>query len=81
MPKAKRAKDVNQLAKQVADLATGLAREELIGDSTKNQAAQALGRQGGAKGGAARAKALSAKRRKEIAQTAARKRWKKTTQT
>ena len=41
----------------------------------KNPAAVALGKLGGAKGGKARAKKLSAKRRKEIAQTAAAARW------
>lgn len=41
----------------------------------KNPAAVALGRLGGLKGGVARAKALSAKKRKEIAQKAAQKRW------
>ena len=41
----------------------------------KNPAAVALGRLGGLKGGKARAEALSAKRRREIAQKAARKRW------
>lgn len=41
----------------------------------KNPAAVALGRLGGLKGGDARAKALSAKRRKEIASKAAAKRW------
>lgn len=42
----------------------------------KNPAAVALGRLGGKKGGAARAKSLSPKRRKEIALLAARARWK-----
>jgi len=43
----------------------------------KNPAAVALGRLGGAKGGPARAKALSRKRRSAIAQKAAKARWKK----
>lgn len=43
----------------------------------KNPAAVALGRLGGLKGGTARAKSLSAKRRKEIAQKAVRARWAK----
>ena len=43
----------------------------------KNPAAVALGRLGGKKGGPARAAKLSAKRRSEIAQTAARARWDK----
>ncbi|MGA2589122.1 MAG: hypothetical protein ABSH32_04335 [Bryobacteraceae bacterium] len=41
----------------------------------KNPAAVALGRLGGAKGGAARAAALSPTRRKAIAKKAARARW------
>jgi hypothetical protein len=44
----------------------------------KNPAAVALGRLGGLKGGKARAKALSARRRREIAAKAALKRWQKT---
>lgn len=43
----------------------------------KNPAAVALGRLGGLKGGKARMAKLSAKRRVEIAQKAARKRWDK----
>ena len=41
----------------------------------KNPAAVALGKLGGAKGGPARAKALSKKRRAEIAKKAAKARW------
>jgi hypothetical protein len=41
----------------------------------KNSAAVALGRLGGLKGGKARAKALSAERRKKIAKKAAMARW------
>ena len=44
----------------------------------KNPFAAALGRLGARKGGMARARALSAKRRSEIARTAARARWAKT---
>ncbi len=44
----------------------------------KNPAAVALGRLGGQKGGRARADRLTAKQRSEIAQLAARARWKKT---
>ena len=43
----------------------------------KNPAAVALGRLGGLKGGPARAKKLSLKKRKEIAKKAAEKRWSK----
>jgi hypothetical protein len=42
-----------------------------------NPHAAALGRLGGLKGGPARAAALTARRRREIAQSAARARWKK----
>jgi hypothetical protein len=44
---------------------------------TKNPAAVALGKLGGAKGGAARAAALSPRKRKMIAKKAAAARWKK----
>jgi len=44
----------------------------------KNPAAVALGKLGGLKGGAARARKLSAKRRSAIAKKAARARWKNT---
>jgi len=43
----------------------------------KNPAAVALGKLGGLKGGVARAKKLSAKRRSEIARNAVLARWKK----
>lgn len=46
-------------------------------DQVKNPAAVALGRLGGLKGGHARAKKLSAKKRKAIAKAAAEARWKK----
>lgn len=67
--KTKLPADTNKKAKSVVDLATGANEAE-----TKS-AAQLLGKQGGLKGGPARAKALSAKRRKEIAQKAASARW------
>ncbi len=43
----------------------------------KNPAAVALGRMGGLKGGNARAASMTAERRKEIAQRAAKQRWAK----
>jgi hypothetical protein len=67
-------RDANQLAKMVADLATGNAQPESA-SKQKNPAAVALGKLGGAKGGKARAIKLSAKRRKEIAKRAATLRW------
>jgi hypothetical protein len=45
-------------------------------DASKNQAAVALGRLGGKKGGKARAARLSPERRKAIAKKAAAARWK-----
>lgn len=49
--------------------------EEAKAQPGKNPAAVALSRLGASKGGKARAAKLSAKRRKEIAQKAAQKRW------
>jgi hypothetical protein len=46
-------------------------------NSGKNPAAVALGKLGGAKGGAARAKSLSKAKRKAIAKKAAKARWSK----
>jgi hypothetical protein len=65
-----KAKDVNVLAASIVGLATEVPRE-------KNAAAVALGRLGGLKGGKARAKKLSPKKRREIAKKAALARWKK----
>jgi hypothetical protein len=74
MPK-RSSRDENQTAfDAVAQL---LSRSEETPKAEKNPAAVALGRLGGVKGGAARAKALSAKRRKQIAAKAARARWSK----
>jgi hypothetical protein len=79
MPKrSSRPKDVNQLAKMIVDLSTGNPiHEDISPVKEKNPAAVALGRLGGAKGGKARAAALTPKRRKEIAKKAAEKRWSK----
>lgn len=76
MAKPKRPRDTNQLAKFIVDLSTGETKEPDV-NKGKNPAAVALGRLGGLKGGKARAKKLSAKRRKEIALKAVRARWKK----
>ncbi len=61
-------KDENQIATSILGQITETKPE-------KNPAAVALGHLGGLKGGPARHKALSAKRRKEIAQKAAQSRW------
>ncbi len=74
MPKGpkgeRRPADVIGTAVKVMRIATGEETETLTDDG-KNKAAQALGRLGGA----ARAKSMTAKRRKEIAKKAAAKRW------
>lgn len=72
--KPKRPRDPNQLAKLIADIATGEV-EDSKPDDGKDPAAVALGRKGGLKGGAARAKKLTAKQRSEIAKKAAEARW------
>jgi hypothetical protein len=77
--------DISQLARAIVEEATGesLADHALPKDPAKepthqkNPAAVTLGKLGGKKGGLARAKKLSAERRKEIAQKAAETRWRK----
>jgi hypothetical protein len=77
----KRPRDTNQLAKSIVDIATGEAedREPTPEEQGKDPAAVSLGRRGGLKGGKARAEALSASKRKSIAQKAARARWRGST--
>ena len=72
MTKPRRPRDPNQLAKLMVDLATGAAMEP---EPKKGTIAAERGRKGGLKGGAARAGALSARRRKQIAKKAAAARW------
>ena len=76
MEKKKRPTDISQLAYQIVQEATQEVKEE-IPIKEKNPAAVALGRLGGLKGGPARAKKLSLKKRKAIAQKAAKTRWTK----
>ena len=74
--KPKRPRDANQLAKAIADAATGQTPiEPPQKQPEKNPAAVALGRLGGLKGGKARADSLSRRRRQEIARAAAKTRW------
>ena len=70
----KRPRDFSQAAKFVIDVATGQRedRAPTPEERGKNEAAAALGR----KGGAARARAISPERRREIAKKAAKSRWK-----
>ena len=74
MPKGpqgqKRPADVIGAAVMVARIATGEIED------TKRDPGTEANRKGGLKGGKARANALSAKRRKEIARNAAKSRWK-----
>jgi len=73
---ANRKLDMNQLAKAITDIAT--REKEKVKEPPTDEvkaAAAALGRLGGLKGGNARAKSLSAKRRSEIAKKAAKARW------
>jgi hypothetical protein len=68
MPK-RSSTDVNVRGKSIVDQATQ--------EREKNPAAVALGRLGGLKGGKVRAERLSSKKRKAIAQKAAKARWAK----
>jgi hypothetical protein len=76
MAKPKRPRDPNQLAKLIADIATGETKD-VNPDLNKNSNAIELGKLGGSKGGKARAEKLTPEQRKEIAQKAAKKRWSK----
>lgn len=75
MKQSKQPKDLNQLAKNIVDLATGDA--DPAPQRTKNPAAVELGRLGGLVGGKARAKKLTAQERSAIAKKAAQARWNK----
>lgn len=71
MSQKRRPNDINQLAASiVADATNEVA-------PLKDPAAVALGRKGGLKGGKARAEKLSPRKRKAIAQKAAKARWNK----
>lgn len=71
-------RDTNQLAHKVLQIAIGEDVEpETPQHPTKDPAAVALGRRGGLIGGKARWKGVSVKKRKELAQKAARARWKR----
>jgi len=70
----KRPRDPNQLAKLIADIATGEV-EEKEGPTTLSPAER--GRLGGNKGGNARAAALTKEERSEAAKKAASARWRR----
>ena len=71
----KRPRDPNQLAKLIVDMSVG----EVPNDSPKGPDSPPIQarRKGGLRGGKARAKALSPRKRKVIARRAARARWHK----
>lgn len=75
MKKQRRPSDLNQRSKTIVGIATGEIKDDYQAENIKNEAAVALGKLGGAKGGEARAKSLTPKRRSEIARKAAQKRW------
>ena len=66
-------RDPNQRARAILDIALGESDAPM--EPQKDPRAVELGRQGGLKGGAARAKKLSPERRQEIARKAAEARW------
>lgn len=69
MPKrSSKRKDINELAACIVEAATNGGKDPL---------AVELGRRGGKKGGLARAKKLTAEKRREIARNAAIARWKR----
>jgi hypothetical protein len=68
----KRPKDPFELAKLIGDIATGNAVE------TPPKKVTERATKGGTKGGPARARALTAQQRADIARAAAQARWKKT---
>jgi len=71
MPK----RDFTQIAKAIIDTVTGNAPPEK--PDTRNPHAVALSQLGASKGGQARAKNLSARKRAQIARKAAKARWEK----
>jgi hypothetical protein len=71
---SKRSRDVNELAKQLVDEATGDA-PKFDPDAGKDPAAVALGRKGGLRGGKARAEKMTPEQRSDAARRAAQARW------
>lgn len=70
-----RPRDPNQLAKLIADIATGGQSDRIVTDDGRDLAAVLLGRRGGLKGGKARADRLTPEQRRNIAKAAAAARW------
>ena len=79
MPRDKLRRDLNETAFDVVRAATGQGEKpKRPGKGEPNPTAATRGREGGKKGGKARASKLSAEDRKDLARLAARARWKKT---
>lgn len=74
-PPDRRPRDPNQLGKLMVDIASGEVKDTI--SPKKKAPASRRGHAGGLKGGAARAKKLSAVDRSDIARLAAEARWKK----
>jgi hypothetical protein len=76
----KRPRDLNQWAKRMVDIATGAVsdREPTPEEEGKDPAAVTRGKLGGAKGGKARAAALTPTQRSEASRKAVRARWDRT---
>jgi hypothetical protein len=75
-----RPRDPVQLGKLIGDILTGQVEDRapnLPEDPNKDQAAVALGRKGGLKGGKARAAKMAPEERAELARKAANARWTK----
>lgn len=70
----KRPRDPIALAKLIGDIATGQIKDEAEGGGPEPAAVE-FARQGGLRGGPARAAILAPKRRAEIARKAAKARW------
>ena len=77
MPTRPSKKDFSQIALEVVEAAIQAPLKPPATSPRKNPAAVALGRLGASKGGKARARKLSAKKRKQIAKVAAKARWAK----
>ena len=74
--KPRRLRDPMQLAKMIADIATGEIEDKAPDPyEGKNPHTVEMGKLRGKKGGPARAKKLSSKKRSEIAKKAAKVRW------
>lgn len=73
MKRTPRPRDPVQLGKLMVDIMTGQVPDAV--DDGKDETATQRGREGGLKGGKARAEKLDPERRKKIATSAANKRW------